>query len=307
MRCPECAQDRTEVKTPSYGGLSEGTARVATVLIGINVVAFVLQIMSGGGGFDVSGSVFDDGALCGNAVGQGGPCFGGGAINADGGEWWRIITSGFLHGSIVHLGLNMFLLYILGQVLEPAIGSARFLAIYLVALIAGAAGAMLMSDPWQFTIGASGAIYGIFGATIIVAWHRGAMPVVQQLGFWLVLNLVFTFTVPNISAGGHLGGLVAGAIATAFIILVERRLARHSTLTGELVVLAALGVISFVAALAIADSQSSGQNVPRLQSEGPRHELRVEQVPEQLDPVGEAGAGAGERGRGVDRVYLPRA
>lgn len=307
MRCPECAKDRTEVKTPTYGGLTEGTAKVATALIGINVVAFVLQIATGAGGFDVGGTIFEEGALCGNAVGQGGPCVGGAAIATDGGEWWRIITSGFLHGGLIHVGLNMFLLYILGQVLEPAIGSARFLAIYLVSLIAGAAGAMLLSDPWQFTIGASGAIYGIFVATIVVAWHRGAMPVVQQLTFWLVLNLVFTFTVPNISAGGHLGGLVGGVIGAAFVIAVERRLARRSTLTGELAVLAVLGVISFVAALAIADDRSSGQNAPGLQSGGPRHELRVEQVPEELDPVGEAGAGTGERGRGVDRVHLPRA
>ena len=145
MRCPECAGDRTEVRTTQ--NLTTGRMQATYVLIGINVFVFVLQLLTGGpSGTD--GRVFADGALCANAVGDGGICGGGGqVIQSTGGEWWRIISSGFLHGGLIHLGLNMFVLFILGQVLEPAIGTVRFVAVYLVALIAGAVGALLDVGP----------------------------------------------------------------------------------------------------------------------------------------------------------------
>jgi len=252
MRCPECSQERTEVKKPAFAG-GATFARATKVLIGLNVAAFLLQILSGSGGFNAtSGSVFIDGALCGNAIGDGGIC--GGVIETSGGEWWRIITSGFLHGTIIHLGLNMFALYVLGQVLEPAIGTARFVAVYLVALIAGSVGALLLSNPAQFTIGASGAVYGLFLATIVIARQRGMNQVVTQLGFWLVLNLVFTFSVPNISIGGHLGGMVGGALGALLVVAAERRISRRETLPVELGLLAGLGVVCFVAAVVVASS-----------------------------------------------------
>ena len=103
-------------------------------------------------------------------------------------------------------------------------------------------------------MGASGAVYGLFIATIIVAYRRGMNQVVTQLGFWLVLNLVITFSVPNISAGGHLGGLVGGALAALLVMGAERRIAQRETLPAELGLLAALGVASFVAAIVIAGS-----------------------------------------------------
>ena len=227
------------------------------VLIGINVAAFLLEVFTGSGGLSTTGStVFADGALCGNAIGDGGICAaqGIGVIQSDGGEWWRVFTAGFLHGDLIHLALNMFVLYILGQVLEPGIGTARFVAVYLVSLIAGSAGALLLSEPSSFTVGASGAVYGLFIATIIVAYRRGMNQVVTQLGFWLVLNLVITFSVPNISAGGHLGGLVGGALAALLVMGAERRIAQRETLPAELGLLAALGVASFVAAIVIAGS-----------------------------------------------------
>jgi len=215
-------------------------------------------VLTGNGGLGVEGSTFfADGALCGNAVGEGGVC---GAldlnlaIQTDGGEWWRVLSGGFLHGTLIHLALNMFALFILGQVLEPAIGTARFVAVYFVALIAGSVGALLMSDPTQFTVGASGAVYGLFLATIIVARQRGMDQVVMQLGFWLLLNLVFTFSVPNISIGGHLGGLVGGALGALLVVGAERRMARRETLGAELAGLAALGVACFVAAIAVASA-----------------------------------------------------
>lgn len=257
MRCPECARDSTKVRTPTFAASASSVARATFVLIGINVAVFLLEVFTGSGGLSVNGStVFADGALCGNAIGDGGICAAREIpqVESDGGEWWRVLTAGFLHADLIHLALNMFVLYILGQVLEPGIGTARFVAVYLVSLVAGSAGALLLSDPSSFTVGASGAVYGLFIATIIVAYRRGMNQVVTQLGFWLVLNLVITFSVPNISVGGHLGGLVGGALAGLLVMAAERRMARREALRAELGLLAALGAASFVAAIVIAGS-----------------------------------------------------
>jgi membrane associated rhomboid family serine protease len=251
MRCPECAGDKTEVKTASSGAFS-GAMRATYVLIGLNVAVFVLQLLSGGPS-GTNGALFADGALCGHAVGNGGICAGGGQlIHSSGSEWWRIVTSGFLHGGLIHLGLNMFVLFILGQVLEPAIGTARFVALYLVSLLAGSVGALIMSDPFTFTVGASGAIYGLFVATILIARQRGMHQVVQQLAFWLVINLVFTFAASNISVGGHIGGIVGGTIAALVVVAAERQISRRETLPMELITMAGIGVVCFVLAIVVA-------------------------------------------------------
>ena len=250
MRCPECASDRTEVRTART--LTSGRMQATYVLIGINVAVFVFQLLTGGAS-GTDGRVFADGALCANAVGDGGICGGGGqVIQSTGGEWWRIITSGFMHGGLIHLALNMFVLFILGQVLEPAIGTVRFVAVYFVSLIAGAVGALIMSDPFTFTVGASGAIYGRFVATILIARQRGQMQVVQQLAFWLVINLVFTFAASNISVGGHLGGIVGGTIGALIVVAAERGVAKRETLPAELAIMAGLGVVFFAAAIIVA-------------------------------------------------------
>lgn len=254
MRCPECAGDSTEVRTAASVKAGGGAVQATFVLIGINVFVFVLQLL-GGGSSGTGGEIFLQGALCGNAVGEGGFCGGGGQLlQTDGGEWWRILTSGFLHGGLIHLGLNMFVLFILGQVLEPAIGTARFVAVYLVGLVAGGVGALLMSEPELFTVGASGAIYGLFVATILIARQRGMTQIVQQLAFWLVLNLVFTFAASNISVGGHLGGLVGGAIAAFIVVAAERQLARRETLGMELASMAGLAVVLFALGIVVANA-----------------------------------------------------
>ncbi len=253
MRCPECASDKTKVRTPAFAARASSAARATMVLIAINVGVFVAQLLFGGGAasFDGGGRLFADGALCGNAIGGGGLC--GGYLPSDGGEWWRVVTSGFLHAGFIHLALNMFVLYVLGTFLEPAIGTPRFVAVYLVSLIAGGLGALLLSNPGQFTVGASGAIYGLFGATLLIARHRGLDQVVAQLGFWLVLNLVLTFGASSVlSLGGHLGGLAGGVIAGLVVIAAERGIARRAGLGVELTALAALGLACFVAAVLVA-------------------------------------------------------
>ncbi len=259
MRCPECAGETTRVKRPSFGAAAMQSQAPATfTLIGLNVLIFVGQLAAGGGAtsFDGGGWLSENGALCGNAIGAGGPCTPP-LVATDGGEWWRIISGGFLHGGFLHLGLNMFVLYILGTLIEPAIGTTRMLAIYFVSLIAGSLGALLLTDSFQNTVGASGAIYGLFAATLLIARDRGLSHIVTQLGFWLVLNLVLTFSVPGISIGGHLGGLAGGALAGAIVLMVERR-SGSVVRPPEVLTYAALAVGSFALAVLVADAGSSG-------------------------------------------------
>ncbi len=110
----------------------------------------------------------------------------------------------------------MFALYVLGTLLEPAIGTARFVGIYLVSILGGAFGALLL-DPLELTVGASGGIFGLMAAAFLIARDRGLDELASQVGFFVVINLVFTFSVSGISIGGHLGGLIGGALA-AFVL-----------------------------------------------------------------------------------------
>ena len=127
------------------------------------------------------------------------------------GEWYRVVTGGFLHSGLLHLGLNMVALWFLGQMLEPALGSSRFGLLYAAGLVGGSFGALLL-EPDAITVGASGAIYALLGAAFTGMRARGADPFANGIGGLLVINLLITFAIPGISIGGHLGGLVAGAI-----------------------------------------------------------------------------------------------
>lgn len=259
MRCPECAGDTTKVtRSPSGGGSFQEIAPATFTLIVINALIFVAQIVSGGGAssFEGGGDITAYGALCGNAVGEGGLC-GPPRLDTSGNEWWRLITSGFLHGGILHLGLNMFVLFILGRLVEPAIGTRRLLAIYFVSLVAGSLGALLLSEPFQNTVGASGAIYGLFGATMLIARDRGFDQIVTQLGFWLVLNLVLTFSVSGISVGGHLGGLAGGVIAALVVLGAERRGVGRNMSGAEIGTLASILVVLFLGAVLVAQAGAS--------------------------------------------------
>ena len=132
-------------------------------------------------------------------------------------EYYRLISSGFLHYGIFHLGMNMLLLFQLGQLLEPAIGRVRFALIYFASLLAGSFGALLL-QPNGLTGGASGAVFGLMAAAAIGLHRRGVNVFQTGIGTILVLNLVITFTLPGISVGGHLGGAIAGAIC-GYVIL----------------------------------------------------------------------------------------
>ena len=136
------------------------------------------------------------------------------------GEYYRLISSGFLHYSIFHIGMNMLLLFQLGQLLEPAIGRVRFALLYFASLLAGSFGALLL-QPNGLTGGASGAVFGLMAAAAVGLHRRGVNVFQTGIGTVLVLNLVITFTIPGISVGGHLGGAIAGAIC-GFVILAPR-------------------------------------------------------------------------------------
>jgi membrane associated rhomboid family serine protease len=236
MRCPECAGQTTPVRRLS-SGLGTGRAPATYALIAINVAFFVAELASGAGasiGFSGGGSVFHDLALSGPKV-------------ADG-EWYRLITGGFLHAGFIHILFNMFALYILGSLLEPAIGTPRFLGVYLVSLLAGSFGALIVT-PDALTVGASGAIFGLMSAAFIIARHRGLEQVAGQIGFYVILNLVFTFGISGISIGGHIGGLIGGALAAILIALGERR---GGGVPLEAMGMLVLGAVSVAGALAVA-------------------------------------------------------
>jgi membrane associated rhomboid family serine protease len=130
------------------------------------------------------------------------------------GEWYRLVTSGFTHGGLLHLAFNMIVVWQFGSLLEPAIGRTRLVALYFAALLAGSAGALIAS-PDALTVGASGAAFGLVGAAAIGLHRRGVNIFSTGIGMMLVINLVLTFAIPGISIGGHLGGLAGGAAVGA--------------------------------------------------------------------------------------------
>jgi membrane associated rhomboid family serine protease len=164
------------------------------------------------------------------------------------GEWYRLVTAGFVHFGIIHIALNMWLLFQLGQLLEPAIGRIRFALLYFAALLAGSAGALIM-QPNDFHGGASGAVFGLMGAAFVGLRHRGVNPLSTGLGTVLVLNLIFTFTIPGISIGGHIGGIIGGAVA-GWVVLAPnyKGIPQWATYAAPIVVMAISVIVSVVVA-----------------------------------------------------------
>ncbi|MEA2348001.1 MAG: hypothetical protein QOG62_1788 [Thermoleophilaceae bacterium] len=226
MRCPECSRETTKVVTAA--GLQAGlTATIA--LIGLNVVVFLLGQVTPGrpliqlGGVDVP--------------------------DVANGEFWRLVTSGFLHFDLLHLLLNMVGLWILGSILERGIGSARFALIYFVALLGGSLGALIM-NPFALTAGASGAIFGLMGAAFMILRQRGFSLMENGLGGWIAINLVITFAFSGtISVGGHIGGLITGGIA-GFILAEVGEKQRNMGFASGLI--AALGVVAVAGCILVA-------------------------------------------------------
>jgi membrane associated rhomboid family serine protease len=198
MRCPECARQRSKVRT-MRSMTDEPT--LTYVLIGINVLAGIGSLYGGNVGTE-GGSLSDAWSLS--------------RADMAAGDYWRLLTNGFVHAGIFHLAFNVLALWILGTMLEPALGRRRFALVYFVSLLCGSLGVLLYSA--DASVGASGAVFGLMGAAIILFRSRGFSIMESGLGFWLGLNLLITFAVPNISIGGHIGGLVGGLVA-AFILV----------------------------------------------------------------------------------------
>jgi membrane associated rhomboid family serine protease len=238
MRCPECMRQRTKV-TRGPAAFGDSIHAPATfVLIAINVAAYVAEIATGPGGLNnPSLTMLANFGLFGPSVAEG--------------EWYRLLTSGFLHAEILHIGFNMFALFFLGRLLEPAIGTPRFVAVYFASLFGGSLGALLL-DPNALTYGASGAIFGLFGATFVIARGRGLDAVASSIGVVLLLNLAFTLGSKNISLGGHLGGLVVGVLCSFVILAGERNMLGPRHFAAELLAMTALAVFCIANSIAIA-------------------------------------------------------
>jgi membrane associated rhomboid family serine protease len=230
MRCPECARQSTRVRT-MRSTTEEPT--LTYILIGVNVLAGIGSLLGGGGA--TSSSLTQDGGLSQHFI-------------ADG-EYYRLITAGFLHAGLFHLLTNMLSLWILGSIIEPAVGHWRFGLIYFVSLLCGSFGALLLS-PDELTVGASGAIFGLLSAAAVVAWNRGFSLMESGLGIWIGLNLLITFTVPNISVGGHLGGLIGGAITALLLVELGDRIRVPDFLPALLC--GALGAAAVIGSIALA-------------------------------------------------------
>jgi membrane associated rhomboid family serine protease len=236
LRCPDHAGSRRTVKPPRVvRRTSRGStaALVTRSLIAANVVIYLVTASQGAGLNSPGGQLFRQWALDGPDVANGG--------------WWRLITAAFLHASVIHIGLNMYVLWIIGSPVEEYLGRARFLALYFVSGLAGSAGALVIT-PLALTVGASGAIFGILGALLIIEWQTTGRLAGNAMT-WIVINLALSFVISNISIGGHVGGLIGGILVT----LAFANWGRGHAAFGRVGTLGVIGIVAVaVASVAIA-------------------------------------------------------
>ncbi len=209
IRCPDHAGTRKPVaaarairprpvlRAPGVA-LATGSAPITKALIAINLGIYLITASQGGGLNAPGGNLFVRWILYGPAVTHGG--------------WYRLVTAMFLHASIIHIAFNMYALWVIGTPVEQYLGRARYIGLYFVSGLAGSAGALLAA-PLTPTLGASGAIFGILGAMLILEWQITGRLAGNAMT-WILINLVISFTIPNISWGGHVGGLIGGILIT---------------------------------------------------------------------------------------------
>jgi membrane associated rhomboid family serine protease len=235
LRCPDHAGSRRRVAPPRVVRRTSPRvteAPVTKALIALNIAVYLITAVQGNGINNPNGSLFLKWALFGPAVANG--------------DWWRLITAAFLHLGIVHIAFNMFALWVIGRAVEGYLGSARYVLLYLVSGLAGSAGALLLS-PNAVTVGASGAIFGVLGAMLIIEWQlTGKLG--GQAASLIALNLVLNFAINgtggNISIGGHLGGLVGGILVT----LAFANWGRGHAAYGKVGLVGAAGVVAVAVA-----------------------------------------------------------
>ena len=255
FQCPTCvAEGRKETRSgrTTYGGTRSGDpARTSIALITLNVAVWLAIMLTGGAGSRLvdllglrpnglceSGGGFYDvpRATC-DQAGAWLPGFSDGA-------YWQLLTSGFTHVTIFHIGFNMLALWVIGPQLEAALGRVRFLAVYAVSLLAGSAVVLWASPEFQLTLGASGAIYGLFAALLVMVRKVGGE--MRQLWILMGINVFITFAVPNISWQGHLGGFLGGALVTAALVYAPRtrRTAVQAAAVGTVTLLLLAAVVT---------------------------------------------------------------
>jgi membrane associated rhomboid family serine protease len=240
LRCPEHAGTRRAVRATRAARIAPRPiaraqrqmgatgALVTKVLIAVNVGIYLIGATQGAGLNSPSGSFYDKTILFGPFVAHG--------------DWWRLITSAFLHANLLHIGFNMLALWWIGAPVENYLGRTRYLGLYFVAGLAGSAGALLQA-PTTPTLGASGAIFGILGAMLVLEWQATGTLAGNAMTL-IVINLVFSFAIPGISWGGHIGGLIGGILCT----LAFARWGRGHAAYGRLGLGGALGLVVVAAA-----------------------------------------------------------
>ncbi len=257
FQCPSCvAEGRKSVRQPTaaYGGTPSGNpALTSIVLIATNVLVWILVTATG----RYSSALFDWFALSPRGACREGDSYypfitdaatcnaGASARWVDGvsdGAYWQLVTSMFTHVEPWHIGFNMLALWVLGPQLERVVGRARFLAIYFLGGLAGSAAVYWLAAEQGTTIGASGAIFGLMGALVVIGLKIGSN--LQDLLIWVGINVALTFTLSNISWQGHFGGLAGGAAVTALIVFAPR--SRRATLQAV-----GLGLFALLIVLAV--------------------------------------------------------
>ena len=227
-RCPDHAtQGKPRLRAPTRQRAARRAISFRTnepyvtwTLVALNVAVYLITVAQGAGINSPGGKLFEQWDLYGYAVHNGG--------------WWRLITAAFLHANIVHIGLNMLALVWLGGPVERYIGPLRYLGLYVVSGLAGSAGALVVT-PNSPTVGASGAIFGILGALFVLE-RKGSIMTGGQVAGLIVLNLIFTFAVSNISVGGHVGGLIGGVVLMWLFVHTRRSAAQSIAATAAVVV-----------------------------------------------------------------------
>jgi membrane associated rhomboid family serine protease len=254
-QCPECVSEGRKAQRPvrtAFGGSTAGAHGYVTIgLIVVNclmLLASVVSARSPGGalfGSGFGGIMGSDTPLLDHLgiLGDASYTPGGAAHGIAAGEYYRLVTAMFMHYGLIHLALNMYSLWILGRPLEALLGPVRFLAIYQVCGLGGGVAAYVFSKPYALTAGASTAIFGLFGAFFVVL-RRLRLNANQMIPI-IVINIVFTLSVPGISVAGHFGGLITGFLVGAGIAYAPRNnrtLIQVATVVVALAVLAGLTV-----------------------------------------------------------------
>src|SRR4051794_30872128 len=207
FQCPECVNEGQktvrQARTMYGGAVNRGGLDVTRVLIGLNVVVFIITAASGAGVLSGGGtsSIYERFALIPPAVANG--------------DWYRLITSTFLHYGFLHIAFNMWALYVIGTPLEQWLGRLRYLTLYVLAGLGGSLLSFATGPLASQSAGASGAIFGLFGAFFVISRRRG-LETGGIVGL-IAINLVLSFTFSNIDWRGHVGGLIVGCVVGAVL------------------------------------------------------------------------------------------